>query len=67
MTLSPYIATAKEIMKHDLRSYIQSHDGSVLTTGAFEQFLVSYNIVEKILAHVCGNGESIAKIDYLKN
>ena len=50
----------------DIRRYINSHDGSVLTTGAFENYLIRYNIVENILAYVSGYGDSIPKIDYMK-
>ena len=50
----------------DLHRYINCHDGSVLTTGSFEHYLEKYNVVEKMLAHVLGDGDSIAKIDYLK-
>lgn len=50
----------------DLRKYINCHDGSALTTGSFEQYLDKYCVVEKIFAHVLGDGKSIAKLDYLK-
>lgn len=52
-------------VSRDLRRYINCHDGSVLTTDSFERFLERYNVVEKILAHVLGDGEAIAKKDYL--
>ena len=42
-----------------VREYINSHDGSVLTTGAFEHFLRNYHPIEKIFFLVVSTDETI--------
>jgi len=53
-------------LSKDIQNYIKTHDGSVLTTGIFENFMERYHIVEKIFSHVAGSGESITKKAFLE-
>lgn len=49
-----------------VREYINSHDGTILTTGAFERFLQYSKPIEKIFGHVTNAQNVLSKDGFIK-
>lgn len=49
-----------------VREYINSHDGTILTTGTFERFLQYYKPIEKIFGHVTNTQDVLSKEGFIK-
>ena len=49
-----------------VREYINSHDGTILTTGAFERFLQYSKPIERIFGHVVSTHEKTSKERFIE-
>lgn len=56
----------RQDIEKDVREYINFHDGTVLTTGAFETFLSKYNVVESFFSYVSGGSTPASKDELIK-
>ena len=56
----------KRSLIKQVREYINSHDGTILTTGAFERFLQYSKPIEKIFGHVTNAQDALSKDGFIK-
>ena len=55
----------KRSLIKQVREYINSHDGTILTTGAFERFLQYSKPIEKIFGHVMNAHDVLSKDGFI--